>query len=57
MPDVREGLSAGAELAAAPARAQLAVEAPAEGGDGAAEAGVRVPGAELRPPPPVAGAR
>ena len=49
--DLRQGVPAGPEPAAAPARPQPAVEAEAEGPEpGAAAAGVPVPGADVRAP-------
>ncbi|KAL5674349.1 hypothetical protein ACJX0J_018655, partial [Zea mays] len=52
--DLRERVPAGPEPAAAPARAQPAVEAEAagRGQGGAAEEGVRVPGGVVRAPRP-----
>ena len=51
MRDMQERVPEGPEPTAAPARAQPAVEASAEGeGGGGAEEGVRMSGEELRPP-------
>ena len=51
--DLRQGVPARPEPAAAPARPQPPLEAPAAQRQGAPEARVRVPGEDVRPPQPV----
>ena len=53
---VQQGVPAGAEPAAPPARAQPPLEAEAEEPQGGPAAGVPVPGADVRAPRPVPGA-
>ncbi|URE27015.1 Zinc finger protein [Musa troglodytarum] len=54
---MRQRVPEGSKLAAPPPRSQPPMEAEAENQQGAEEEGVRVPGEELRAPPPVEGAR